>query len=133
MERLRDLSAGERFCEFPPNCLQFKALCLSFYQDMKLPKVHEAYREIKNRSYTNAPYSHKLMDFIAYRLPADFMAIEPEFEAYALFKKVYGQVTDLIRQGHAIPDVKDRIKRPRPSTKVVAEAHLAQLRQLLKN
>lgn len=131
MERLRNLSAGDRFCEFPPNCLQFKALCLSFYQDMKLPKVHEAYREIKNRSYTNAPYSHKLVKFIAYRLPADFLAIEPESVAYALFKKVYEQVSQLVKQGHAIPEVMDTLKRPSPSNPAVAKTHLSQLKRLL--
>lgn len=131
MDRLRKLSAGDKFCEFPPNCLQFKALCLSFYQDMKLPKVHEAYREIKNRSYTNAPYSHKLVKFIAYRLPADFLAIEPESVAYALFKKVYEQVSQLVKQGHAIPEVMETLKRPSPSNPAVAKTHLSQLKRLL--
>ena len=134
MERLRDLSAGDRFCDFPPNCLQFKALCLAYYEELNLPKVHDAYREIKNFWESNAGYySHAVVSFIARRLPDNFLAIKQEKVAYALFKRVYEQVTDLVRQGHAIPEVKDRVKRPRPSpNKAVAQTHLAQLKQLLK-
>lgn len=136
MERLRDLSAGDRFCEFPPNCLQFKALCLVYYEELNLPKVHDAYREIKNFWDSNTGYySHPVVSFIARRLPENFLAIEQEQVAYALFKRVYEQVTGLVRQGHAIPDAKERLKRSRTSTKstkAVAETHLSQMMQWLK-
>lgn len=132
MMRLKSLSAGQRFCEFPPNCLQFKALCLAYYEELNLPKAHEAYREIKNASYSSARYSHPVVKFIAHRLPEDFLLIEHEQVAFRLFKKVYEQVTDLVRQGHVIPDVKERLKRRSPSNKAIAETHLAQLKQWLK-
>ncbi|KTD39635.1 hypothetical protein Lmor_0001, partial [Legionella moravica] len=47
MERLRNLSGNGKFAEYPPNCLQFKALCMAFYDDLKLPKASDAYWEFK--------------------------------------------------------------------------------------
>ncbi len=93
MERLKSLSAGQKFCEFPPNCLQFKSLCLAFYDDLRLPKASDAYQEIKMMAYrSNQHWSHEVVKFTASRLTAKFYAIEQEQEAYALFKKSYEQV-----------------------------------------
>lgn len=50
MERLRQLTESAKFATFPPICLEFRAVCLGFYDDLKLPKAIEAYREIKNRA-----------------------------------------------------------------------------------
>ena len=106
MLRLKQLKGAKAFIDFPPNCLQFRALCLSFYEELHLPTASEAYREIKRKYYSTGPYwSHQVVKYIAYQLPQDFLLIEQEQKAYALFEKLYSEVCDLVRQGHDIPEV----------------------------
>ena len=74
VERLMTLSPGDKFCDFPPNCLQFRALCLSFYSELGLPKVMDAYREIENRMYlTNVAWIHPAVEYTAAKLGSDFL------------------------------------------------------------
>src|SRR4051812_46957134 len=40
LEKIRILSAGWQFIDYPPNALQFRAICLSFYDDLGLPHVN---------------------------------------------------------------------------------------------
>ena len=62
VKRLRDLTNNAKHAEFPPNCLEFKAICMGFYEDLKLPKSSEAYREIKNQAYfSHAQRSHPVI------------------------------------------------------------------------
>lgn len=132
MERVRKLSSGSKFCEFPPNCLQFRALCLAFYEDLQLPKAHEAYQEIKSRAYVTNPYwSHDLVKFVAKCLPEDFLKIEQEHVAYAKFKKAYEQVCHLVRQGKEIPKVTAPVMRLKAPDRNIAQHHLKQIKQML--
>lgn len=131
MERLRNLSGNGKFAEYPPNCLQFKALCLDFYDELNLPKASIAYREIKNSIYRNTVcWSHNLTGFIAQRLPDDFFLIEQENVAYSAFKEIYEQVCHLVKQGHEIPTIDPtpyRAKRIRSPE--VAKAHLNEIKR----
>ena len=131
MDRLRNLSGNGKFVEYPPNCLQFKALCLDFYDELNLPKASIAYREIKNSVYRNVVcWSHKLTAFIAQRLPDDFFLIEQENVAYTVFKEIYEQVCHLVKQGHEIPTIDAtpyRTKRTRSAE--VAKAHLNEIKR----
>lgn len=132
VERIKALSAGDKFLEYPPNCLQFKALCLAFYEDLRLPKASDAYQEIRNKSYSkNINWSHAAVKFTAQRLSIDFLAIKQEAEAYALFKEVYGEVCHLVRQGHALPEMKDRVMLPKTPDHELAKMHLQTIRQQL--
>jgi hypothetical protein len=108
MLRLKQLKGAKAFIDFPPNCLQFRALCLAFYEELHLPTASEAYREIKGKYYSTGPYwSHKIVKYIAYHLPQDFLLIEQEQKAYALFETLYREIGDLVRQGHEIPEVSE--------------------------
>lgn len=129
MARLRNLSGEGKFIEYPPNCLQFKALCLAFYDDLNLPKPSLAYREIKNSTYkTSVSWSHPLTEFIANKLPDDFFKMEQEGVAYAVFKNIYEQACRLVQQGHEIPKTKAP-HRVRPTqTPEVARAYLNQIK-----
>jgi len=132
MARLTNLSAGQKFCEFPPNCLQFKSLCLAFYDDLRLPKVHDAYREIKSRAYgIDSRWSHAVVKYTAMRLPQDFYAIEQEHIAYDLFKAAFKQVCSLVKQGHPIPEVTATPRLPKVADKNIAQYYLKQMRQQL--
>jgi hypothetical protein len=132
MERLRNLSGDGKFTEYPPNCLQFKALCMAFYDDLDLPKPSIAYQEIKNSAYkTSENWSHPLTEFIAKKLPDNFFKIEEEYVAYNLFKEIYEQVSQLVQQGHEIPKI-DTVSRGKPSRNpIVARAYLNQIKQYI--
>lgn len=132
MERLNTLSAGDKFARFPPNCLEFKALCLDFYNALKLPKSGDVYLEIKNCAYKKNPrWSHPIVKFIAMRLPHDFLQIERDHEAFDLFTQAYNSVCNLIKQGHAIPEITVDILVERKPDRRLAQTHLQRLRQHL--
>ena len=132
MERLRSLDAGQKFCEFPPNCLQFKSLCLAFYEDLRLPKAQDAYMEVKKRAYCESlNWSHPVVKFTAMRLPQNFHAIEQEHMAYGLFKKAYEQVCDLVKQGHELPKMPEVVMVQKSTNKGLAHRYLKQMKQQL--
>lgn len=131
MERLKKLSAGEKFTEFPPNCLQFKALCLAFYDDLRLPKASDAYYEIKNKAYSSSiHWSHPTVKFTAEKLSIEFLTLD-DATAYPLFKAAYEEVCHLVRQGHSLPAMPDRVMLPKTPNKELARRHLQQIKQHL--
>jgi hypothetical protein len=132
MSRIKKLSAGNKFTEFPPNCLQFKALCLAYYEDLRLPKASDAYQEIRNRAYSNTIYwSHPVVKFIAQKLTVDFLDIKLEAEAYRRFKEIYNDVCHLVRQGLELPKTEHRVMIARTPNKAIAKHHLQSIKQQL--
>ena len=132
--RLRDLANEGQFCQYPPNSLEFKALCLAFYNDLQLPTVGKAFREVQNSAYgTRHHWSHEVVQFTASRLSSDFLKMEYEAEAYKVFKPVYEQVCHLIKQGHPIPPVLNKpVMLPSgPQNASVAHHHLSVMKQRL--
>ena len=132
IETLRIGGAGDAFCEYPPNPMQFRKLCLAFYGELRLPSVSDAYNEIKRRAYTTTPHwSHKAVKFTAKKLSDGFLAIEDEREAYILFKKTYAKVCHLARMGLEIPDIREPLLLGKPASRESALVHLRQLKQHL--
>ena len=130
--RLKALSADGKFVEFPPNCLQFKALCLAFYEELRLPKTIDAYREIQAKAYTNiVHFSHPIIAFTASKLNVDFLKLDDDAKTFAIFKHVYEQVCLLVKQGHPLPPMTERPMMVRSQTKAIGQAHLAQMKRLL--
>lgn len=133
MERLRQLTPDARFATFPPICLEFRAVCLGFYDELKLPKAIEAYREIKNRAYlTTSSYSHPVVQYIASKLPNDFLEIRSERSAYEIFETIYKEVCLLVKQGHKLPQIKDNLILVKQPNRKLAQSHLAQMKQMLR-
>lgn len=131
IERIVNFSAGKKFMEFPPGCLEFKGLCLDFYDDLKLPKAEDAYREIQNSIFSkNKIWSHKVVRYVANCLPANFFSIEHDVRN-ALFYQAYKQVCNLLKQGHELPQVEDRVFINEVSSKEMAAHHLKEIRQIL--
>lgn len=134
MERLRDLTNNAKFAEFPPNCLQFKALCVGFYENLKLPTAVEAYQEIKNRAYiTTSSWSHPVVQYIACELPNDFLEIRNEKSAYEIFEKIYREVCFLVKQGHQLPEIKENLMLVKKANKEVAAFYLKEIKQKLRS
>lgn len=132
LEKLRTLKAGKEFLRYPPNCLEFRSLCLSFYEDLGLPSVNDAFIETQSLRYTNKPnWSHPAVKYTASKLGRAYLAIEYKNEAFAVFKKAYEQVCHLVRQGGAVPEVKDEIFIAHDKSREVALHHLNNLRQML--
>ena len=130
MERLRNLSGNGKFAEYPPNCLQFKALCMAFYDDLKLPKASDAYWEFKNSVRKAIPrWSHPVIEFVAKKMPFDFFSIDHDGIAYSVFKEKYEQVCHLIQQGHDLPKI-DAPHRIKPARNLeVGKGYLNQIKQ----
>ncbi len=134
MERLGKLTNNGKFAEFLPNCLQFRAICLGFYEDLNLPKSMDAYREIKNRAYlSQSHWSHPVIKFIASQLPQNFLEIRDEQTAYALFEKIYKEVCDLLKQGHALPEAKENLMLVKQPNRKLAQHYLSQMKQALRD
>ena len=132
IERLMNLSHGKQFCDFPPNPLQFKALCLGFYEQLRLPKASDAYREIKSRTYiTSQNWSHPVVKYTAKRLGKNFLETDDDSQTYAQFKQVYEQVCHLVKQGHDVPEIKEPVSFIEKNPMNTAKTHLNQMRQLL--
>ncbi len=133
VKRLRDLANNAKYAEFPPNCLEFKALCMGVYEDLKLPKACEAYREIKNQAYfSNTQWTHPIIEYIGYKLPKDFLEIRNEREAYQIFEHIYDEICSLVKQGHPIPQIKHDFRVVKISNKEVGRFYINQMRQALR-
>lgn len=132
MERLKNLSGNGKFAEFPPNCLQFKALCEDFYQELRLPSTAEAYRETIASERREPPHwSHLVVQYTASRLPQEFWAIENAGESWAIFDEAYNKVCNLVRQGNPLPmqNMPPRTEKIRNPS--IALSHLQQMRRHL--
>ena len=133
VKRLRDLTNNAKYAEFPPNCLEFKALCKGFYEDLKLPKASNAYREIKNPAYlSHEQWSDPVIRYISSKLPADFLETRNEREAYQIFERIYEEVCDLLKQGHALPEAKENLMLMKQPNRKLAQSYLAQMKQILR-
>lgn len=132
VKRLRDLTNNAKYAEFPPNCLEFKALCMGFYEDLKLPKASNAYREIKNQAYfSNAQWSHPVIRYISSKLPDDFLEIRNEKDAYQIFEHIYEEVCSLVKQGHPIPEIKKDFKLVKHQNREIGRFYIQEMKKIL--
>lgn len=122
-------TAGGKFLEFPPNCLQFRALCLAFYDDLKLPSVTEAYQEIRRHAYDDdRRWTHPVIRFTASRLPKGFLQQDHNQHD---FQDIYDQVCHLLKQGHPLPEIDEPELGVKPIDRAVGRTHLQRLKELL--
>ena len=135
--RLKDLAGDCRFTQYPPNSLEFKALCLAFYNNLRLPSAHDAFLEMQSNSRicsTRHRWSHEVVRFTVSRLPADFLKIDDDIKAKRAFKRVYEQVCHLVKQGHDLPPILNEPvifrKRPQPNP-LIARKYLDAMKQRL--
>ncbi len=132
VQRLRNLTNEAKYAAFPPNCLEFKALCLGVYEDLKLPKVGEAYQEIKNQEYfSNTQWSHPAIQYIGSKLPKDFLENRNEREAYQIFERIYEEVCSLVKQGRQIPEIKQSTRVVKIQNKEVGRFYIQEMKKLL--
>ena len=129
LERLMRLSNNHKFTEFPPNCLEFRKLCIDYHDTLRLPKVDDAFQEIRMAyQYRTHVFSHPVVRYTAYRL-GDLIESDVLMD-YKRFKTIFEHVCMLVKQGHAVPNIDDR-RTIIDINKEVGRAHLASIKQLL--
>ena len=132
LETLRCASANSKFIEYPPNPMQFRVLCLSYYDALRLPAVSDAYQTFKTCvRLNNWQDAHPVLKYTAYKLGDDYLKIEADFKTYPVFKEAYQKVCHMAHLGMNIPDVTITTFLPNPSSPATAKRHLAQLKQQL--
>lgn len=132
LETLRSGRAGNQFATFPPNCLEFRGLCLAYYEGLRLPSTADAYRDYRQYArsgkWNNA---HDAVKLTAKKLGARFLTIERDMDAYPRFKKMYAQVCHLARLGIELPQVETPVLLGKPTNSEAARMHLSHLKQHL--
>jgi hypothetical protein len=127
IETLRRGGANGKYAQFPPNPVEFRMLCLDYYEHLNLPSVAVAYEEITGRA--NRPCA--AVKFTAKKLGADFFEIKDERVARVIFEKMYAKVCHLVRMGHELPDEPEPLLLQKPISRDVGKSHLKALKQHL--
>lgn len=96
-----------RFETWPPNCTQFRQLCLKGKTDA-LPTVHKAFNEARqNALYASPKWSHPAVKFTVKYVGVDVVNSAYTHEAFLMFEKGYSKVCARIAEGLAVPEVAD--------------------------
>jgi len=132
MDRLRKLAEGNKFAEFPPNCLQFRSICLGFYEDLKLPKPSVAWQEIQCYfRLGRIHWSHPVVSYVATKITKNVVEMDDEARAYQLFKSIYEKVCMRLKEGHALPKAAPMFVSFSKTNHDVAKTHLNKIREIL--
>lgn len=104
---LHEMFRDERFETWPPNCTQFRHLCLK-RRKKELPSVHQAFNEARhNLTFSAASWSHSAVKFTVKHLGVDVVNAARADFAFAAFKELYVKVCERIGQGFEVPQVAD--------------------------
>ena len=96
-----------RFETWPPNCTQFRQLCLKGKTGL-LPTVHQAFSEARqNALYASPKWSHPAVKFTVKYVGVDVVNSAYTHVAFQTFEKGYLKVCARIADGFAVPDVND--------------------------
>lgn len=124
------LSKLDKFKDFPPNCMQFRALCLEAVSGQNLPSLGQAFTEVRNWYFYNInQWSHPAVRFTAAKLPKEFWDTEDLYMAFQNFESIYSDVCFLIKQGHDVPYAE--LKKHQASKNL--DYAKQQLQQIIKN
>ena len=97
----------ERFETWPPNCTQFRHLCLKG-KTSALPTVHKAFTEARqNALYKKPQWSHPAIKFTVKYVGVDVVNSALTHEAFQMFSNGYAKVCKRLAEGYTLPDVLD--------------------------
>jgi len=126
---LHAMFSDERFETWPPNCTQFRHLCLKRHKEGP-PNVHKAFNEARhNLNFSKPLWSHPAVKFTVKHLGVDVVNAARADIAFAEFNALYIKVCERIRQGFEVPQVSDDevvIKRK------LTQSNIPRLSQLIK-
>ncbi len=106
MAMVRDV----RFETWPPNCTQFRHLCLSRLNTSEhvLPSVHKAFREATNNLNLAYPkWTHPAIKFTAKHMGIEKLNAARVDIAFKEFNTIYQRVCTKVLEGHQVPEVAD--------------------------
>ena len=113
---LQAMLRDERFETWPPNCTQFRKLCLSHAGYNVLPTVHKAWHEAHSNMKSRYPiWSHAAVKFTVKCLSVDALVAARTDIAFAKFQHIYERVCKHVQQGQIVPEVNDcdvQLKKP---------------------
>lgn len=116
-----------RFETWPPNCTQFRHLCLKDSVN-ELPSVHKAFNEARqNLNLSKPTWSHPAVKFTVKYVGVSVINSGRADVAFEAFKTGYQKVCERIRQGHQVPDVHDDELGLKPKTSLKSIPKLVQL------
>lgn len=98
-----------RFETWPPNCTQFRHLCLKRPAMSSVPTVHQAFSEARaNLSFSTArAWSHPAVKFTVKHLSVAKVLDARADRAFAAFSTLYEVVCKRLAEGHTLPHVAD--------------------------
>lgn len=98
-----------RFETWPPNCTQFRHLCIKQTRTDALPSVHQAFNEaVANLLFSDARrWSHPAVKFTVKYLGIEKITFGRKDKAFAEFSACYQRVCKRIADGHQVPEVSD--------------------------
>ncbi len=113
---LKAMICDIRFETWPPNCTQFRHLCLSCLNEcpQQLPSVHKAFIEALNNLWLKNPvWSHDGVK-CAIKLCGIHKLTEPRVDrAFKDFSQAYSKVSKRVLSGEALPSVSnDEVRLP---------------------
>lgn len=100
-----------RFETWPPNCTQFRHLCLSQLQLDALPNVYQAFAEARRNLNSARPdwsKTHRVIKFTVAHIGAEKVDNARVDIALTEFSKMYEKVCKSIMRGNKVPDVDDK-------------------------
>lgn len=100
---LRDV----RFETWPPNCTQFRHLCLKKPESNTPPSVHRAFEEARRNLLFSKPrlWSHPAVKFTVKRVGLEVVNDAHTDRAFFKFSECYEGVCKRIAEGRQVPDV----------------------------
>ena len=124
-QALNDLSRNEfyhglyalyrdsRFETWPPNCTEFRHLCLK-RAGKGIPTVHEAFREVQAHllSPKRTRWSHLVVKHALARTGVVFMDKAPVHQTFGVFKSVYEALCQQLADGILLAEVPDEALLP---------------------
>lgn len=110
---LHALYRDSRFETWPPNCTQFRHLCLKRAGE-GVPTVHEAFREVQTHLLfpRRTRWSHLLVKHALVRTGVAFMDKAPVHQAFTVFKSVYEELCQQVAEGILLTDVPETALSP---------------------
>lgn len=108
-----------RFETWPPNCTQFRHLCIRRSEGISLPSVHQAFNEARENLVFTTPrrWSHPAVKFTVKYVGLEQVNSADKHSAFQDFTTAYEKICARIALGHEVPHVNDEelIIRPKKS------------------
>lgn len=104
---LKAMLRDPRFETWPPNCTQFRHLCLNKISGSEIPSVHKAFAEARLKATRSSPqqWSHPAVKYTVKHLGLTKMNDGDTYKVFNEFNEFYHRVCERVSKGFSIPFV----------------------------